>query len=113
MCFERIWIESDGTLQLGLRFLETFGKGESNAAAGMRFGQSVIQLKSFPGGSHDVLNRFLCFVLEVMIEEKGIAAGNAGVSAGVAGIQLSRSGEHPPRDLIRTPGAQTKASPAA
>src|SRR5256885_9979883 len=28
MCFEGIWIESDGTLQLGLRFLETFGKGE-------------------------------------------------------------------------------------
>src|SRR6059058_2051117 len=75
MCFERIWIESDGTLQLGLRFL--------------------------------------CFVLEVMIEEKGIAGGNAGVSAGVAGIELSRSGEHPPGDLIITLGVPMKEFPAA
>ena len=55
MCFEGIRIESDGALQLGFRFLETFGKGEGNAAASMCFGQSVIQLKGFPGGGHDVL----------------------------------------------------------
>src|SRR6266446_89683 len=113
MCFEGIRIESDGTLQLGFRFLETFGKGESNAAAGMRLGQPVIQLKRFPGGSHDVLNRFLRFVLEVMIEEKGITGGNAGVSAGVARIELDRFGEHPPRDLIITLGVSMKEFPAA
>src|SRR5438445_8188319 len=62
MCFEGIWIESDGTLQLGFRFLETFGKGQSNAAAGMRFGQPFVQLERFPTGGHDVFDRFLRFV---------------------------------------------------
>src|SRR5439155_10855606 len=110
---KRVRIERDGALERGVCLGKTLRKSQGDAAAGVRFGQVFVQFERLVGRRRNVLNGLADLVLEIVVEQVGIAGGDARVSTRVAGIELDCFGEHPSRDLIITLGMPMKEFPAA
>ena len=63
----------------------------------MGFGKPVFESQRLRTGGQNAVDRNIQMVVQ---EQERIAVGDAGVSAGIEGVQLYRLSEHPPRQLI-------------
>ena len=63
----------------------------------MRFRQLIVQRERLLGHFENLLDRNIDMVMQA---KKRITIGNAGISTGIAPIQLDRFCEHPPRQIV-------------